>query len=183
MTDGDPLRRAARVARKVPGYRYFRRIVVPKLRQSPAARALAYRVFAVDTGRKPSSGMQNDVTAGSLLAGIGLERLPVVLLVLIGTPGHRIGEVVEEVARLQVLGAAFRPVFAIDSPTFAPIRRFGYLVELVTPSDSWTADEPWSEYAGRRLASMISAYGIRAVVTVGSDGLGDGGRATLASFG
>jgi len=183
MTDGDPLRRAARTARRIPGYRYLRRIVVPRLRSSAAARALAYRIFAVESGRGTSSGVSSDVTPGALLGGIGVERLPVVLLVLIGTPKDRIADVVEEVATMQVLGAGFRPIFVIDSPTFAPLRRFGYLVELVTPRDSWTAEAPWPEYVGRRLGSMVSLYGVKAVVTVGPEGLGDGGRAVLASFG
>jgi len=179
----DPLRRAARTARRIPGYRYLRRVVVPRLRRSPAARALAYRIFAVESGRRTSAGGWSDVTAGNLLGGIGLERLPVVLLVLIGTPTDRIAQIVEEVATMQVLGAGFRPIFVIDSPTFAPIRRFGYLAELITPRDSWTAAEPWLAYAGRRLGSMVSLYGVRAVLTVGPDGLDDGDRATLAAYG
>ena len=182
MADNDPLRRAARVSRRVPGYRYLRRKLVPRLRRSPAARALAHRIFAVEPREGSSVRAPSDITAGTLLGGIGVERLPVVLIVLIGTPTNRIGEVAEEVARLQVLGAGFRPVFVVDSPTFAPIRRFGYVIELVTPRDSWTVEEPWSEYLRRRFASMLSAYGVHVVVTVGSDGLDDGGRATLEAL-
>jgi hypothetical protein len=183
MADNDPLRLAARVSRRVPGYRYIRRKLVPRLRNSPAARALAHRIFAVEPRGNSSLRAPSDITAGTLLGGIGVERLPVVLIVLLGTPKDRIGDIAEEVARLQILGAGFRPVFLIDSPAFAPIRRFGYVTELVTPRDSWTAEEPWSEYLRRRFASMLCAYGIGAVVAVGPDGLGDAGRATLEALG
>jgi hypothetical protein len=183
MAYNDPLRLAARVSRRVPGYRYLRRNLVPRLRKSPAARALAHRIFAVETQGSWSHRAPSDITAGTLLGGIGVERLPVVLIVLVGTPTNRIGDIAEEVAKLQVLGAGFRPVFVIDSPTFAPIRRFGYVIELVTPRDSWAAEEPWSEYLRRRFASMLSAYGAHAVVAVGPDGLGDSGRAALEALG
>lgn len=127
--------------------------------------------------------LPSDITAGTVLGGIGSERLPVVLLLLVGTPVERIGDVAEEVASVQVLGAGFRPVFVIDSPVFAPIRRFGYVVELVVARNSWSADGSWSEYLRRRVASMMDLYSARAVITVGADGLGDGGRAALEAFG
>jgi hypothetical protein len=183
MADSDPLRRAARLSRRVPGYRYLRRRLVPRLRRSPAARALAHRIFAVEPRAGSSGRAPSDLTAGTLLGGVGVERLPVVLIALIGTPPDRIPGIAEEVAELQVLGAGFRPVFVVDSPTFGPIRRFGYVIELITPRDFWTADEPWSEYLRRRFASLLTVYGIRVVINVGCEGLGESGRATLEALG
>lgn len=163
----------------MPGYRYVRRTVVPGLRGSALARTLAFRIFAAGPGTKRSPRLPSDITGGNLLGGIGVERLPVVLLLLLGASPERIGEVAEEVAAVQVLSAGFRPVFVIDTPAFGPIRRFGYVVELVMPRGSWTAEEPWSDYLCRRIASMVTQYGAWTMISVGPDGLGESGRAAL----
>jgi len=181
MANPDPLRRAARLARRIPGYRHLRRRVVPAVRKNAAARALALRLFAA--GPRQAGPTRSDVTAGNLLGGIGVESLPVVVLLLLDTPPERIPSVVEEVAELQVLGAGFRPVFVLDSPTFAPVRRFGYVVELLVARSEWIAEEPRSEYLRRRVRSVLDLYGAQALVTVGPEGLGEGGRAALGAFG
>jgi hypothetical protein len=59
-----------------------------------------------------------DVAAGRLLAGLGIERLPVILLNLVGLAddlgervaiGELVDDVIDDVAQLQLLGAGFRP--------------------------------------------------------------------------
>uniref|UniRef100_UPI003979C744 hypothetical protein n=1 Tax=Salmonella sp. SAL4447 TaxID=3159902 RepID=UPI003979C744 len=76
---------------------------------------------------------------GRLLAGIGVEQLPAVLISLVGladgvtangTTGRIIDAVIDEVAELQLLGAGFRPVFLLDMPAFSRARSYGYAVEL-----------------------------------------------------
>jgi hypothetical protein len=133
------------------------------------------------------------VAAGRLLAGLGIERLPVILLNLVGLAddlgdrvaiGELVDEVVDDVAELQLLGAGFRPVFLLDVPAFNRARSYGYAVELVTPRTAWTAERPdWSEYVAARVTSMTALYGVSTVITVGPDGLGDVARAVLRSFG
>jgi len=78
----DPLQGAARLARRVPGYRWVRRRAVPRIRRSAAAQALATRIFPLESRGK--SGSPADVTPGRLLAGLGVEQLPVVLISLVG---------------------------------------------------------------------------------------------------
>ena len=65
--------------------------------------------------------------AGRLLAGLGVEQLPVVLLSLVGlTDGTAdnaaiskvVDAVIDEVAETQLLGAGFRPIFLLDTPAF-----------------------------------------------------------------
>jgi hypothetical protein len=192
----DPLLRAARLARRMPGYYWVRRRAVPRIRRSGAARVLAYRLFAA--GAHVEAPME--LAARRLLTGLGTERLPVILLSLvgltngIGTNGSR-GQVVEavidEVAELQLLGAGFRPVFLLDMPAFSRARSYGYLVELVTPHSAWSAESAdwsaesadWSDYIAARVASMRRAYGVSAMITVGADGLDDAARGVLRSFG
>jgi len=134
-----------------------------------------------------------DVAAGRLLAGLGIERLPVILLDLVGladdlddrvASAELVDDVIDEVAELQLLGAGFRPVFLLDVPTFNRARSYGYVVELLTPRTAWSEDLPdWSEYVAARVASMTAFYGVSAVITVGPRGLGDVARGVLRSFG
>jgi hypothetical protein len=188
----DRLIRAAQFARQMPGYRWARRRAVPRIRRSTVARVLAYRLFAV--GSRGSAGAAPpDLAGGRLLAGLGTERLPVILVSLVGltsgtgtnTSSVKVVEaVIDEVAELQLLGAGFRPVFLLDMPAFSRARSYGYLVELVTPRTAWSGESAdWSDYVAARIASMKKAYGVSAMITVGPDGLDDAARGVLRSFG
>ena len=186
----DSLQAAARLARRVPGYRWVRRRTVPRIRQSALAQALVHRIFPSQSN---GSGPQAEVAPGRLLAGVGVHQLPVVLLTLLGpTDGVADNEmtdkvidvVIDEVAEMQLLGAGFRPLFLLDTPAFSRARSYGYLVELVTPAAAWSAESAdWPDYIAARVASMIRAYGISAVVTVGRDGLDEVARGLLRSYG
>jgi hypothetical protein len=186
----DSLQTAARLARRMPGYRWVRRRAVPHIRQSAAARALAHRMFPSQSN---GSGPPTDVTPGKLLAGLGIDQLPVVLLSLVrlaedaaenAESGKVIDAAIDEVAELQLLGAGFRPVFLLDTPAFSRARSYGYVAELVTPLSTWAGDPAdWQEYIGARVASMTRAYGISAVITIGPHGLDAVTQGLLRSFG
>jgi hypothetical protein len=186
----DSLQTAARLARRMPGYRWVRRRAVPRIRQSAAARALAHRMFPSQSN---GAGPPDDVAPGRLLAGIGVEQLPVVLVSLVGlgedvaenaVRGKVIDSVVDEVAELQLLGAGFRPVFLLDTPAFSGVRSYGYAVELVSAAAAGSGEPAdWPEYIGARIASMMRTYGISAVVTVGPHGLDNVARGLLRSYG
>ena len=184
------LQTVARLARRMPGYRWVRRRAVPRIRQSAAARALAHRMFPSQSN---GSGPPVDVAPGRLLAGVGVEQLPVVLVSLVGLAEDVaenavrvkvIDAVIDEVAELQLLGAGFRPVFLLDTPAFSRARSYGYAVELVTAAGAWSGEPAdWPEYIGARVASMMRTYGISAVVTVGPGGLDHVARGLLRSYG
>jgi len=139
------------------------------------------------------SGPPVDVAPGRLLAGVGVEQLPVVLVSLVGLAEDVaenavrvkvIDAVIDEVAELQLLGAGFRPVFLLDTPAFSRARSYGYAVELVTAAGAWSGEPAdWPEYIGARVASMTRTYGISAVVTAGPNGLDDVARGLLQSYG
>jgi len=181
---------AARLARRLPGYRWVRRRTVPRIRKSAAARALAHRMFPSQSVESP---IPAEIAPGRLLAGIGVEQLPVVLISLVGladgvaengTTGKIIDALIDEVAELQLLGAGFRPVFLLDMPAFSRARSYGYAVELVTPAAAWVGGlADWPHYIAARIASMMRSYGISAVVTAGRDGLDDVARGVLLSYG
>jgi hypothetical protein len=150
---------------------------------------LAYRLFAA--GAHADAPLE--LAAGRLLTGLGTDRLPVILVSLVGltngiatngSSGQVVEAVIDEVAELQLLGAGFRPVFLLDMPAFSRARSYGYLVEVVTPQSAWSAESvDWSDYVAARVASMRSVYGISAMITVGPDGLDDAARGVLRSFG
>jgi hypothetical protein len=75
-------------------------------------------------------------------------------------------------------------VFLLDTPAFGRARSYGYLVEFVTPAATWFGESTgWPDYIAARVASMVKAYGISAVVTVGRDGLDEVVRGVLRSYG
>lgn len=167
MGRNNPVRRAGRMARRLPGYRYARRTLLPRVRANATARSLVKRVFDVDAAQR----VPLDVTGGTLLGGVGVERLPVVVVIMLGVPAGQVGSVVDEVAQLQVLTAGFRPVFVMDVPELGAARRFGYPAELLTAEADWSdVSTPWNLYASRRLASIVDAFSSSATVVVNPNG-------------
>ena len=188
------LRRVARLVRRMPGYRAVRRRVVPWIRRSATARELAYRLFAMESRRSGALvELPLEFSTGRLLAGAGAERLPVILLSLVGLAegngmsrpiGDVVDGVIDDVAEMQLLGAGFRPVFLLDTPAFSRARSYGYVAELVTPRIAWSAESAdWSDYIGARIASMRTNFGVSAVITIAPYGLDDVTRGALRSFG
>jgi hypothetical protein len=188
------LQKVARLVRRLPGYRMVRRRFVPWIRKSATARAIAYRLFAMES-RWSAAPVEPplELSAGRLLGGVGTHRLPVILLSLVGLAdrdgknrpiGDVVDGVIDDVAEMQLLGAGFRPVFLLDTPAFSRARSYGYVAELVTPRTAWSAESvDWSEYVGTRIASMRTNFGVSAVITVAPDGLDDVTRGVLRSFG
>jgi hypothetical protein len=169
-----------RYARRLPGFRFLRRTVLPKIRRSPTVRQFARRVFDIDVGRPAPM----DVSAGNLLGGVGTESLPVVLVVIVGTASDQVSDIVDEVARHQLLGAGFRPVIVMDSPNFGAIRSYGYPVEHVIDRHSWVSDSDasWMDYVSARLQLLFDTYRATASIGVGPAGLDTASRLILRSL-
>jgi hypothetical protein len=189
----DRLLRAARLARRMPGYHWVRRRAVPRIRRSSAARALAYRLFTAGARGSAHVEAPLELAAGRLLTGLGTERLPVILLNLVGLTNDTgtnasseqvVEAVIDEVAEMQLLGAGFRPVFLLDVPAFSRARCYGYLAELVMPRTAWSGESgDWSDYVAARIASMTRTYGVSAMITVGPHGLDEAALGALRFFG
>lgn len=163
--------------RRLPGYRYARRTMVPRIRRSATARAVVHRLFAIDGKQRTPL----DVAPGNLLAGVGVERLPVVVIVMFNLSADRVDEVVAEVAELQVLTAGFRPVFVTDTPQLGTARRYGYPVELLVDEAGWDDSQPWSTYLRSALTAIFAAYRSNASLVVGPAGLSQTDRLVLNS--
>lgn len=174
-------RRLRQWARQLPGAARSRRWVARRLRSSDTARSLVKRLYALDAG----SPVPLDVAPGRVVGGVGTESLPVTLIVILGADTDTIGGTVDEIARLQLMSAGFRPVIVTDRPAFAAIRRYGYPAELLLPRDEWDVDLQgvgWEEYAQRRLALLFSTYRASASVNLGPAGLDDTARLLLGSL-
>lgn len=165
--------------RRIPGYRYARRRMVPKIRRSTTARAVVHRLFDMPVKQRTPL----DVAAGNLIDGVGVERLPVVAVIMLGVPAERVDDAVREVAELQLLWAGFRPVVVMDTPKLGTARQFGYPAELLISREQWQDEaQSWDDYARGKLSSIFAAYRVGSAVTVGPDGLSDADRLVLTSL-
>lgn len=166
---------------RLPGAGIARRRVVSWLRRSTTVRSLVKRVFAIDI----TASLPLDVTAGRVLGGVGTELLPVTLVVIVGADARTITATVDEVARIQLMMAGFRPVIVADVPAFAAARRYGYPFELLVPEFEWDAAEhetTWDEYVRRRIGLHFATYRATASITLGPDGLDHTSRLVLGSL-
>lgn len=177
------LQSAVRKVRRVPGYRKIRRNVLKRLRNSDTARDIVTRVFSGERVRSGGRTPQRFPSAGDLLDGVGIDTLPVVLISLLDVPEERIMPAVREIARTQLLSAAFRPVFVMDRPRLDTTRAFGYAAELLIEPERWTfEDQSWQEYATNRLGDIIARYQATMSVTISPEGVTDGVRIALGSM-
>ncbi|MFW6090830.1 MAG: hypothetical protein ACODAF_03085 [Actinomycetota bacterium] len=163
--------------KRIPGVQQARRRMLRAVRGSPAMRSLIRQVYAVNT----ESPVPVDVAPGNVLGGVGTEALPVVLVVVVGADTQTVEATVDEVARLQLLGAGFRPVFVTDTPAFAATRRYGYPVELLTEPVG-SGDALRNDRLRERLALLFATYRATASVALGPRGLDEPARLVLSSL-
>lgn len=142
--------------------------VATRLRESRLAREVISRAFDVDV---TGTGGTVFLGAGHLLAGQGLDNLPVVILSLVGTPSEDVPGLLDELAIEQVLTGGFRPVLVLAEDHFAVVRRHGWPVELVIAQHEWPADGRWTDYLERRLQSIRRDYQAIALLPLDGSGL------------
>ncbi|MGC0250363.1 hypothetical protein [Pseudactinotalea sp. Z1748] len=135
------------------------------------ARDAVTRIFAGSSGR--GRGVpQRFPKAGNLLAGVGVDQLPVAMFSLIGIDPEAIDDVIDDVARMQLLSASFRPVIVLDQPRLDATRRYGYATELIIGEHAWDPDQGnWQDYATRRLNDIVRRFHVAATLDVSGEGL------------
>lgn len=176
------VRKVIRGARRFPAYRAVRGKVLRRLRNSATTRELVDRAFGPRYPQDGEDGKANYPPVGRLVAGRDTDLLPVVVLSLIGVSQERTHDVVEEVARVQLLTAGFRPVFVLDGPQLSVVRRYGYAAELLIPAVEWgVEDELWEDYAASRVAAIHRTYGAVLAVGLSCEGLSPGDMVLLRS--
>ena len=149
------------------------------MRASKAVRGLAKRVFELDM-----AGGMVDVAPGSLLGGVGTERLPVVAVIALDTRPAAVHDLVDDIARIQLLTAGFRPVFVLTTPDLAPVRHYGYVAELLISEPDWPHPYlRWQDYRDERVNTVVHRYRTSATVAAGPNGLDATARTVLAALG
>ena len=123
------------------------------------------------------------VSAGDLVAGLYLGDRPLLVFDVRGVELPVAESMVEEIAREQVLGCAFRPMFLSDLPDPTIWRRYGHLCEVVPPEQGWPGIIPYAEYLAQRLESIRADFDARWCVAVSPDGLTETQRAFLRRCG
>lgn len=177
MRSTDPLARPARIARRIPGYPRLRRLLVPRVRESDVLRRVAERLWLAP--QRTADGRGSHITAGNLLGGVGLAALPVLLVDVRRLDGSELGQVLDEIAEIQLLTAGFRPVIIQSHADFSAARRYGYPVELMKvldPNDS-SVDVP-----GPTWESLMRAYGSALFLEVSTTELTQSQRRILLAF-
>jgi len=160
----------ARRVRRVPAAEAAAVRAVSGLRDSRLVREVVSRVLDLD-----GVGGTVFLSAGHQLAGQGLDNVPVVILSLVGVADDQVPDLVEEIAREQVLTGGFRPVLVISADHFGTIREFGWPVELVIAEHTWSAqehlgdDRGWEAYLERRLQQIRRHYRAVALMPFGPE--------------
>lgn len=167
------IRKKASHARKSPAARRAKHVTVQAVSNSQVARRVAS--FAIRIAPRQLEDLQRTwdpfPTPGRLIAGQGHERLPVVIINLIGEDVPTITQLVDEIAALQLATAGFRPVFVLDQPALAITRRYGFATELVMEPAAWPFDQRWDDYVARRLRDILSTYGAKVMINPSAEGL------------
>ncbi|MCK0114294.1 hypothetical protein MWU75_19325 [Ornithinimicrobium sp. F0845] len=161
-----------RRARRVPQAEATAMRVATALRGNQLARTAVSRAFDMDL---EGIGGTVFIDGGTLLAGQGLDNVPVVILSLVGTPADLVPERLEEIGQEQLLTAGFRPVLVVDGDHFGAVRRYGWPVELVLSREQWEAQEHvrddagWDAYQVRRLQEIRRNYRAAALLEFGPE--------------
>jgi hypothetical protein len=123
-------------------------------------------------GALARAGTPAKVPAGAVVSDEVAADLPVTLVVLLGADEEIAIQVGRTVAELQVRVGGFKPVFLVDQPVWAALRRFGYVVDHLVPQaewERWPASGAWSDYLMHRLRDCRRDYGARTTVVLPAD--------------
>lgn len=161
-----------RRSRRMPRTQAAVRKVASGLRSNQLARTAISRAFDMDL---EGVGGTVFIDGGNLLAGDGLDNVPVVVLSLVGVSPDLVPERLEEIGREQLLTGGFRPIIVIDGDHFAAVREYAWPVELVLSAQQWDDqpdlrdDEGWEAYLTRRYQSIRRNYRAAALLEFGPE--------------
>lgn len=166
-SDGKPLWlvAAARSVRSSPRLSGLGSRAVDGVQGNRTVVDLATRVFALSGGvpvifLKGGSAIESQEHA---------ERLPVVLVDLVGAEAAVLSQALAEVAQVQARTRGFRPLILVSTPAFRELRGYGWPMELVVAQQDWDFDQAWEDYLAARLAMIATRYRLWSTV-----GLRDG---------
>ncbi|HEY6637732.1 MAG TPA: hypothetical protein VIZ61_08635 [Solirubrobacterales bacterium] len=115
---------------------------VPKPKQKPAAPTLS-------------------IPSETPFLGPLMEGHSTTMFLIWGFNGEELANLVNDVARLQMMKRDFNPLFVTDADTWAPFQEHGYWFEYIPSAEEWMQHNPdtgWSEFVAERIDSIVSTY-------------------------
>ena len=101
------------------------------------------------------------------------RRVPVAMVLLLDVACEEVEPVVDAIARQQLEGSGFAPLFVTCCDDLRPFRRHGFRVEHVMSPEDWdliAAEEPWADdwlgYVEHRLRRLWNLYRPEDIVPV-----------------
>lgn len=119
------------------------------------------------------------VSAGRLVAGLYLADRPLIVFDVRGVDVATAKDILEEIAREQVLGCAFRPMFLTDLADDSVWRKYGHLCEQVPREEGWQGVTAFSDYLGQRMESIRADFNASWFLSVAATGLTETQRAFI----
>lgn len=162
-----------RALRAVPGYERLRGPVLRQLRKSPRFRKVLRRVRAARLQTANRASLTAPI-AGRTFSAEEASHLPVALIVCRGLDEGEVETLANRIEQAQLVTAAFRPVFVLDTSAFGPLRLRSFAFEHVLGRSAWEQlYEPsgWTDYLLHQLSTLRSDYGAATVVPVESRSL------------
>jgi hypothetical protein len=134
------LESAAAKARKGGGE--SKQVKAPKPKQKPAAPTLS-------------------IPSETPFLGPLMEGHSTTMFLIWGFNGDELANLVNDVARLQMMKRDFNPLFVTDAETWAPFQEHGYWFEYIPSAEEWMQHNPdtgWSDFVAERIDSIVATY-------------------------
>jgi hypothetical protein len=90
-----------------------------------------------------------------------MEGHSTTMFLIWGFNGDELANLVNDVARLQMMKRDFNPLFVTDADTWAPFQEHGYWFEYIPSAEEWMQHNPdtgWSEFVAERIDSIVATY-------------------------
>jgi hypothetical protein len=145
------------------------RRLLPSGRDVPQLESAAAKKARKSGGTKPAKAAKKkaakpklSIPAETPFMGPLNEGHATTMFLVWGFSGEELANLVNDVARLQMMKRDFNPLFVTDSDTWAPFQEHGYWFEYIPSAEEWMRHNPdtgWSEFVAERVDSIVATYG------------------------
>jgi hypothetical protein len=146
------------------------RRLLPSGRELPQLESAAGKKARKADGLKPAKAAKKKKAATPTLSipsdtpfmGPLNEGHTTTMFLVWGFSGDELANLVNDVARLQMMKRDFNPLFVTDADTWSPFQEHGYWFEYIPSAEEWMRHNPdtgWSEFVAERVDSIVATYG------------------------
>jgi hypothetical protein len=152
------------------GLRRGARKLLPSGREVPQLESAAAKKARKDTAPKEAKAPKPkqkpatptlSIPAETPFLGPLMEGHSTTMFLIWGFNGEELANLVNDVARLQMMKRDFNPLFVTDADTWAPFQEHGYWFEYIPSAEEWMEHNPdtgWSEFVAERVDSIVATY-------------------------